>query len=127
MPADEGKRTLPDLPSTENLRKQAKERLAELRAKTPSVRLTHAQFILAREYGFADWRAMLAEVARRLNNLKGLRARILRLPKAVPRSAPAEEPDDMPMTGMRAMALAGYILVVLIGIGLSLFGALKYH
>ena len=127
MPIDEGKRTLPDLPSAENLRKQAKERLAELRTKTPSVRLTHAQFILAREYGFVDWRAMQAEVTRRMNSSNGLRARILRLPKAVPRPGPAEEPDDMPMIGMRSMALTGYILIVLIGIGLSLFGALKYH
>jgi hypothetical protein len=125
MPADEGKRTLPDLPSAENLRKQAKERLAELRAKTPSVRLTHAQFILAREYGFADWTAMQAEVARRTNSLRGMRARIFRASVAVSRADPAKEPDDMQPIGMRPMALT-FFLIVLIGLGLILFGTLKY-
>jgi hypothetical protein len=125
MPADEGKRTLPDIPSAENLRKQAKERLAELRAKAPSVRLTHAQFILAREYGFADWTAMQAEVARRTNSPRGMRARILRSSVAFPRADPAKEPDDMQLIGMRPMALT-VVLIVLIGIGLILFSALKY-
>jgi hypothetical protein len=125
MPADEGKRTLPDLPSAENLRKQAKERLAELRAKTPSARLTHAQFILAREYGFTDWTAMQAEVARRTNSPRGMRARILRSSVAVPRADLANEPDDMEPIGMRPMALT-VVLAVLIGLGLILFGSLKY-
>src|SRR5580704_13899598 len=124
MPADEGKRTLPDLPSAENLRMQAKERLAELRAKTPSVQLTHAQFILAREYGFADWTAMQAEVARRTNSPRQIRARILRASGVVPRADPAKDSDDIQPIGMRPMALT-VVLVVLIGLGLILFGSLK--
>ena len=126
MPADEGKRTLPDLPSAENLRKQAKERLAELRAKTPSVRLTHAQFILAREYGFADWTAMQAEVARRTNSPGRIRAHILRASVAVSRAGPTNERDDMQFIGMSPLAVTSIVLLVVIGLGLILFSSFKY-
>ena len=53
--------TLPDRPSLESLRKQAK-RLA----RTTTVSLRDAQLALARQYGFAGWQDLLAEVHRRL-------------------------------------------------------------
>lgn len=46
---------LPARPSFEQLRKQAQERLRELRRSDPSVKLADAQFALAREYGFETW------------------------------------------------------------------------
>lgn len=46
---------LPARPSLEQLRKQAKERLARVRAADPSARLADAQLDLAREYGFDSW------------------------------------------------------------------------
>jgi ankyrin repeat protein len=49
---------LPDNPSLEWLRKQAKTRLAELRRVNPSTKLTEAQFQLAKQYGFSSWRAL---------------------------------------------------------------------
>ena len=54
--------TLPDKPSLEWLRKQAKSRLTELRKTTPDARLADAQFDLATQYGFSSWRALKAHV-----------------------------------------------------------------
>jgi ankyrin repeat protein len=49
------RRRLPERPSLEQLRKQAKEHLDRLRAGHPSVNLAAAQHALAREYGFDSW------------------------------------------------------------------------
>jgi ankyrin repeat protein len=54
--------TLPEAPSLEWLRKQAKRRLAELRASNPEAKLAEAQFDLAKRYGFASWRVLKAHV-----------------------------------------------------------------
>jgi hypothetical protein len=48
-------RRLPERPSLEQLRKQAKEHLDALRAADPSATLSLAQHALAREYGFDSW------------------------------------------------------------------------
>lgn len=54
--------TLPDSPSLEWLRKQAKHRLEELREANPAARLADAQLHLARQYGFSSWRSLKAHV-----------------------------------------------------------------
>jgi ankyrin repeat protein len=54
--------SLPDNPDISWLRKQAKRRLAELRVEDPNAPLARAQFELARQYGFASWRALKAHV-----------------------------------------------------------------
>jgi ankyrin repeat protein len=56
---------LPDRASLEYLKKLAKERLKELRRKTPDARLADAQLDVARQHGFSSWRALKAEVDRR--------------------------------------------------------------
>jgi hypothetical protein len=56
---------LPDRVSLEYLRKSAKDRLREMRATDPDVRLAAAQLAIAREHGFTSWRALKAEVDRR--------------------------------------------------------------
>ncbi len=53
---------LPSRPSLEQLRKQAKERLAALRVAEPSAKLADAQFALAREYGFESWPKLVSHV-----------------------------------------------------------------
>lgn len=53
---------LPDAPSLEWLRKQAKRRLVELKTTSPDARLAHAQLAVAREYGFPSWRALKGHV-----------------------------------------------------------------
>ena len=55
-------RSLPDSPSLEWLRKHARHRLDELRRENPGARLADAQLALAREYGFASWRALKAHI-----------------------------------------------------------------
>ena len=54
-------RSLPDRPSLESLRKQAKKL-----ARDRSVALRDAQLVLAREYGYAGWQDLTAEVSKRL-------------------------------------------------------------
>jgi len=57
---------LPDRPSLEFLKKLAKNRLPEMRRADPSARLADAQVAVAREHGFTSWRALRAELDRRL-------------------------------------------------------------
>jgi len=55
-------RRLPERPSIEQLRKQAKEYLETLRAADPSATLSTAQHALAREYGFDSWPKLVHHV-----------------------------------------------------------------
>ena len=48
-------RALPDHPSLEYLRKEAKELLRTLQQQRPVAKLADAQHALARQYGFASW------------------------------------------------------------------------
>jgi len=78
-------KSLPARPSLESLRKQAKKlardiaagdagAIARARARLPKVDLPltqrNAQLVIAREYGFAGWQDLTAEVSTRLG--KGL-------------------------------------------------------
>src|SRR5688572_3495190 len=56
------RRHLPERPSLEQLRKQAREHLDTLRAVDPSVKLAAAQHALAREYGFESWPKLVHHV-----------------------------------------------------------------
>ena len=58
-------RLLPDQPSIEYLRKEAKDLLGVLRESNPEASLADAQRNLAAEYGVRDWPALKAEVERR--------------------------------------------------------------
>jgi ankyrin repeat protein len=57
-------RTLPERPSLEHLRNEAKQRLKSLRRQNPQAKLAAVQLALAREYGFASWRQLKAHVDR---------------------------------------------------------------
>jgi hypothetical protein len=59
-------RLLPDRPSIEFLRKEAKDLLGVLRESNPEATLAEAQRALAAEYGERDWPALKAEVDRRV-------------------------------------------------------------
>ena len=58
---------LPPRPSLEFLRKAAKERLESMRRTNPSAQLADALLAVAREHGFSSWRALKAELDRRLS------------------------------------------------------------
>jgi hypothetical protein len=53
---------LPANPHLDWLRKAAKLRLAELRAKNPDAKLHQAQLAIANDYGFNSWRALKTHV-----------------------------------------------------------------
>jgi ankyrin repeat protein len=53
---------LPAQPNLEHLKNEAKQRLKALRAKNPRAQLAGAQLAVARDYGFASWRALKAHV-----------------------------------------------------------------
>lgn len=56
---------LPERASLEYLKKLAKDRLREMRRSQPATQLARAQLAVAREHGFASWRALKAEVEKR--------------------------------------------------------------
>jgi ankyrin repeat protein len=53
---------LSEKPNLEWLRKQAKYRLRDLRTQFPKAQLAHAQFDLAKDFGFSSWRDLKAHV-----------------------------------------------------------------
>jgi ankyrin repeat protein len=55
-------KTLPAQPNLEHLKNEAKQRLKALRAQEARAQLTEAQLAVARDYGFASWRALKAHV-----------------------------------------------------------------
>ena len=58
-------RFLPDKPSLDFLRKEAKDLLAALRESSPQASLTDAQQALAAQYGMRDWAELKSEAERR--------------------------------------------------------------
>jgi ankyrin repeat protein len=55
-------RALPARPSLEHLKNEAKQRLKAWRSENPQAKLADAQFVVARDYGFAGWRQLKAYV-----------------------------------------------------------------
>jgi hypothetical protein len=64
-PRSVSSRALPQQPSLDHLRKEAKQRLTGLRAVDAAAQLTDAQRAVARAYGFKSWRALKAEIEHR--------------------------------------------------------------
>jgi ankyrin repeat protein len=61
-------RTLPAEPNLDHLKIEAKRRLKALREEDPQTKLASAQLAIARDYGFASWRALKAHVDARFRN-----------------------------------------------------------
>ena len=59
-------RQLPARPNLEHLKNLAKQRLVDLRQQDPDAKLADALHLVAREYGFASWPKLKAEVERLL-------------------------------------------------------------
>jgi len=57
-------RPLPVRPNLEHLKNEAKRRLAARRTGDPGLKLSTVQFDMAREYGFASWRALKTALER---------------------------------------------------------------
>jgi hypothetical protein len=88
-------RQLPIHPNLEHLRKQAKDLLDVARPQHPGWQLADAQFALARDYGYASWPALKADVDRRAASTAP--------PAAAAAGPPApsadDDADDTPLAG----------------------------
>ncbi|MGU3388719.1 DUF3471 domain-containing protein [Methylobacterium sp. D53M] len=89
-------RALPDRPNLEYLRNEAKARLKMLRMSDPTAQLAVAQKEVARQYGFASWRRLRAEVEKltRQSGAEGPEDKVERLKaeQASPRKAVPVDP-----------------------------------
>ena len=63
-------RTLPDSPSLDHLRQQAKDVLQQLRTVRPDASLSDAQTTVAEQYGYRTWPDLKAEVERRCASVR---------------------------------------------------------
>jgi Tol biopolymer transport system component len=117
------KRQLPRYPHIEHLRKEAKQRFALLRARASGTRLADAQYWLAQDYGFVNWRALKDEVLRRMGLVRMAplpahnRARFRRVPSTVDEDL---EADGFFQRGAAVMGI-GLIAALLIAAMTLLF------
>lgn len=58
-------KTLPDSPSLDHLRQQAKDLVTQMRVLRPDATLSEAQTVVAEQHGFRIWPDLKAEVDRR--------------------------------------------------------------
>ena len=54
--------SLPPRPNLNWLKNRAKEKLREMRLENPAAKLSAAQLVVARDYGFSSWRELAAHV-----------------------------------------------------------------
>jgi hypothetical protein len=127
------KRALPLTPHPDHLRKEAKARLASLKGRMPSVKLTDIQLILAREYGFANWGMLQADVARRSGQGRRLRHAIAAMLAFRRFRTEDERDDDIGGDGPAAffqaglVAQIGFIVVALTGVAIVVFVGQNFH
>lgn len=112
---------LPDRPSLEYLRKLAKQYLAALRQSNPQAQLAQALLAVASDHGFPSWRALKAEVDRRLADAntrffaaceQGDTAGLSALLTADPRLVEARDPARHNATGLHTAAARGHAAAV---------------
>ena len=120
MTVNTGKRMLPLTPHPDHLRKEAKARLASLKGRMPSVRLTDVQLILAREYGFANWGMLQAEVARRSGQGRRLRNAVVTALalRRIRGSGEEEAEHSLAFFQVGLIAQIGFIVVALVGVAM---------
>ncbi|SFE10156.1 DUF3471 domain-containing protein [Methylobacterium sp. 13MFTsu3.1M2] len=92
-------RTLPNRPNLEHLRNEAKAHLKTLRASVPTAKLAAAQRDVARDYGFASWRRLRAEVEKRTGQTDpgspADKVRRLKAEQALPRTPVPMDPAEL--------------------------------
>lgn len=123
-----GKYELPAIPHPDHLRKQAKARLAAMRATAPATRLAEAQALVAREYGFSSWGTLQAEVATRTQSPRGQWCKVRQAhvaalyPERFRQDAQLDDETDI-QTNLRffltgAAAQIGFLFAALVGLAL---------
>ena len=114
---------LPDRPSLEYLKRQARSRLQDLRRTDLRAKLSDALLSVAREYGFSSWRALKAEIERRQHASmsdffaacrRGDSDQVVRLLEIDATLASVADPGAQHggWTGLHAAAQAGHVLLV---------------
>jgi Tol biopolymer transport system component len=100
-------RQLPPTPHIEHLRKEAKQRFVLLKQKATGTRLADAQYWLARDYGFSNWRALKEEVLRRMGMVCMVPAPTSRHRRFQPPPTSADEEMEADFCFMRGAAVMG--------------------
>ena len=129
MAKDHSKRALPPIPHPDHLRKQAKARLVVMRTTLPTAKLGDAQAVIAREYGFANWMTLRAEVDRRVRSPMGQWSKVRRAHVAAFRpiwwhgSDGDGDQQEFTAAFIRAVVTAqiGFVLALVAGIALILW------
>ena len=130
MTSQNGKRQLPLLPHPDHLRKQAKARLAAMKATEPAAKLADAQRSVAAEYGFDSWAALQTEVMHRTTGALGRRiyrrrslSRVLKPGSLVPdriwQQPESGSPQTLLQTGIAVQV--SFLIAALLGIGVVCF------
>jgi ankyrin repeat protein len=117
------KTPLPERPSLEYLKKLAKDRLRALRRKNRQARHAEALLAVARDHGFASWRALKEEVDRRLagdaaafvdacerGDLDAVREALARDPRLARATHPRKPHTGW--TGLHGAAARGHLAIV---------------
>jgi hypothetical protein len=128
MTSETGKRTLPLSPHPDHLRKEAKARLAEMKTRLPTARLGDAQAALARDYGFASWGHLIAEVIKLGGQGPRSQAAAYRRWRLRPIFDPdAEQEAHIAFFRIGAAAHVGFFLSALAGMGMVLLAPSLAH
>src|SRR5215469_2076443 len=94
-------RQLPPNPHIEHLRKEAKQRFVLLKQRASGSRLADAQYWLARDYGFSNWRALKEEVLSRMGVVRMAPLTAAQRKRFAPRPASADEEMEADFFFMR--------------------------
>ena len=120
MTATQDFRSLPPRPHIEHLRNEAKRRHATLKVLSRDARLSDAQLLLARDYGFDSWIALKAEVDRR-RKLCGTVDSLVPMAMARPRMG---RRDRVAALATPAMAEQALFPAAVMGLAVAEFGPL---
>jgi hypothetical protein len=114
------KRLFPLNPDSDHLGKEAKAQLTVMKARVPGARLSDIQFMLARKYGFASWRALQAEVLRRAAARKVRQFRRVWRLAIAPKSLMDEDFGEAHLSffGTGVATLIGVFFVAIVGVGM---------
>lgn len=100
-------RTLPDSPSLEHLRQQAKDLLQQMRVARPAATLSDAHTAVAEQYGYRTWPELKIEVDRRSAAVPRMQASVT---AAVAAAFDLGEPDGLLVAHERQWAGQAWVL-----------------
>jgi hypothetical protein len=123
------KRVFRSNPDPDQLRKQIKARLAYMKTRVPGARSADVKFILAREYGFASWAALQAEIFRRIVVGKIRLFRRAWIAAVTPKNRVDQDAGEAHMAFLRTGVAVqnGFIFAALVGVGMVFMTGAQMH